>query len=59
MDSKSWYASKTLWTNLSLVVGAVGAYLTGTADLNVTLMAVIPAVVNIALRLATKSPIGG
>lgn len=59
MDSKAWYSSKTLWTNISLIVGAVGAYATGTADLNVTLMAIVPAVLNIVLRLATKQPIGG
>ena len=59
MNSKRWYESKTLWTNISLVVGAAGAYATGTADLNVTLMAVIPAVINIVLRLVTTQPVGG
>jgi hypothetical protein len=58
MDSKSWYSSKTLWTNISLIVGAVGAYFTGAADLNVTLMAIIPAAVNIVLRAVTKQPLG-
>jgi hypothetical protein len=58
MDSKSWFASKTLWTNISIIVGAAGAYATGTADLNVTLMAIVPAVLNIVLRLVTKQPVG-
>ena len=58
MDLKSWYASKTVWTNVSLIVGAVGAYMTGTADINVTLMAVVPALINLVLRLVTKQPVG-
>ncbi len=58
MDSKVWYRSKTLWSNISIIVGAVSAYATGTADLNVTLMAIVPAVLNIVLRLVTKQPVG-
>lgn len=58
-SSKQWFRSKTLWTNISLIVGAIGAYATGTADINVTLMAVVPAAINIVLRIVTSQAIEG
>ena len=59
MDSKSWYQSKTLWANITTIVGAASAYFTGAADLPVTLAVVVPAVMNIVLRLVTKTAVGG
>ena len=58
MNAKSIFASKTLWTNLVLLVGAVGAYFQGQSDLNTMLAIVAPAILNFALRLVTKQPIG-
>lgn len=54
---KSVLASKTLWANLSLVLGAAAAYFTDQADLNTTIALVAPAVLNFVLRLITKQPL--
>lgn len=57
MDAKSVLKSKTLWANLSLVLGAVAAYFTGESDLSTMIAIVAPAVLNFALRLFTKQPV--
>lgn len=57
MNAKSIFASKTLWANLALLVGAAGAYFQGQATLNTTLAIVAPAVLNFVLRLVTKQPL--
>ncbi len=57
MDPKSVFKSKTLWANLSLILGAVAGYFTGTADLNTSIALVAPAILNFVLRLITKQPL--
>lgn len=57
MDPKSVLSSKTLWANVSLVVGAVAAYFTGQSNLNTMIAIVAPAVLNFVLRLVTKQPL--
>jgi len=59
MDSKSVLKSKTLWANVTLIVGAVGAYFTGQTDLATMVAIVAPAVLNFGLRLLTKQPLEG
>lgn len=55
--AKPWYRSKTLWTNLTILVGALSAYFTGTADMAVTAAAVATALLNIGLRFLTSQPV--
>lgn len=57
MNAKSIFASKTLWANVTLIVGAAAAYFTGQADLNTSLATTLPAVLNFVLRLVTKQPL--
>ncbi len=57
MNAKSVLASKTLWANVSLIVGAVAAYFTGQSDLSTMIAIVAPAVLNFGLRLITKQPL--
>lgn len=57
MDPKNVLASKTLWANVSLIVGAVAAYFTGESSLNTMIAVVAPAVLNFVLRLVTKQPL--
>jgi len=59
METKSWYRSKTLWTNglvliASLVAGASG----GAVEVSPEDTAGILAVVNMILRLITKQGLG-
>ena len=56
-SAKSVFESKTLWANLTLILGAVAAYYTGEADLTTSVAVVAPAVLNFVLRLLTKQPI--
>lgn len=57
MDAKGVLASKTLWANASLILGAVAAYFTGQSDLSTMIAIVAPAVLNFVLRFVTKQPI--
>jgi len=53
---KSWYQSKTLWTNLTALIGGVGVFImTGNPE---GLVASGMGILNIVLRLVTKQPIG-
>lgn len=65
MDSKPWYASKTIWANI-LAFAATVATVLGvdlpfelTPETQAEIVAAIMAVVNIALRFVTTTPIGG
>lgn len=59
MDSKPWWASKTLWTNFVAVVAAVavGFGFDFGVDAQAELVVGVMAVVNLALRFATKTGI--
>jgi hypothetical protein len=61
MDSKPWYASKTIWANLIALVAALataaGLDLGLDAETQATIVAGVMAVVNVALRVVTARPI--
>lgn len=60
-DSKPWYQSKTLWTNIialvAAITGAFGLDLGLDAETQVSLVGGIMAVVNIVLRVVTTQPV--
>jgi hypothetical protein len=65
MDSKPWYASKTIWANV-IAFAATMATVFGldlpfdlTAEVQAEIVAAIMAVVNVVLRFVTDTPIGG
>ena len=62
MESKSWYASKTLWVNLlamvATILGAFGIDLGLTPEVQTEIAVGVMAAVNVVLRLVTKAPIG-
>ncbi|MDH3231222.1 MAG: hypothetical protein OEN55_15640 [Alphaproteobacteria bacterium] len=65
MDSKPWYASKTIWANM-VAFAATMAMVFGldlpfdlTAEVQAEIVAAVMAVVNIALRFVTDTSIGG
>lgn len=55
VEKKPWYKSKTLWTNITALVGGISAYAT-TGDPAALAIAGL-GLVNFALRLVTKSPV--
>lgn len=61
MDSKPFYASKTLWLNVIAGIAAVstafGLNLGLDPDTQVAIVGGVMAVVNIILRLVTKAPV--
>jgi len=61
MDSKAWYASKTLWVNVVAGVAAVstafGLNLGLDADTQVAIVGGVMAVINVILRVVTKQPV--
>jgi len=54
---KKWYMSKTLWTNFLMFIGIAIQEITGTDILPMELQIQIIAIVNILLRLITKTEI--
>ena len=57
MESKAWWASKTLWVNaLSVLAGVLTAFGMDflTADLQAEIVAIVMGGVNIALRFVTN-----
>lgn len=57
MDSKPWYASKTLWVNALALVGMIVQGITGAEVLDAEAQGGILALVNLVLRLVTKSAV--
>lgn len=60
MDSKPFWASKTLWVNLVAVIAAVlGAFNVDmlTPEMQAQVVGVIMGVVNMVLRVVTKGPV--
>lgn len=55
---KAWYQSKTLWANLGALVAAVGLAMEGEGFNFALLFPAGMALVNVFLRLITKSAIG-
>ena len=62
LESKKWYASKTMWANsLAMVAALLGAFnidLGLTPEMQVMMVGFIMGGVNIVLRYVTKAPIG-
>jgi len=56
-NTKQWWTSKTIWTNLIALVGSIVLALGMDSDRWAEIAAVSLALVNLALRLATKEPI--
>lgn len=63
METKPWFASKTLWANLIAgavtLAGAFGVDVGLDPDAQASLVGGIMVVVNIALRFVTTQPLGG
>jgi hypothetical protein len=57
MESKKWYASKTMWANIGVVVAGVGTIFTGEASMAEALPAIVLGAINIGLRIITGKPI--
>jgi hypothetical protein len=61
MDTTKWYASKTLWINVVATVATLAGVfkldLGLTPEVQATVVTTILALVNIALRLVTKTAI--
>ena len=58
MNSKPWYASKTIWASLLVMLALIVQAVTGAEPLPAEVQAAIVAVVMFLLRLVTKQPIG-
>lgn len=58
VQMKPWYQSKTLWTNIGILIGTIGSYFTMGLPLNSTLALGGGAVINLILRMVTGQPIG-
>ena len=61
MDTTKWYASKTLWVNvvaaLAALAGVFKLDLGLTPEVQATVVTTILALVNVGLRLVTKTPV--
>ncbi|MBI5189106.1 MAG: hypothetical protein HZA22_00330 [Nitrospirae bacterium] len=57
MEQKKWYTSKTLWANTVATIAIVLQGTTGKELLPVEFQGVLLGVVNMALRLITKSEV--
>ena len=55
--SKKWYASKTLWVNLIAIIAMIAQSVTGNQILDTDTQSALLALINIALRLITKTSI--
>jgi hypothetical protein len=57
MEQKKWYTSKTLWANAVAIAGIVLQGVTGKEVFPVEYQAPILGVVNMVLRVVTKSEV--
>lgn len=55
--TKKWYRSKTIWTGVTAIVGAVAAAMTGEIEVGTALQTVVVALVGIFLREGVGKPI--
>jgi hypothetical protein len=55
--TKSLFASKTFWANMTAILAAVGGWATGEVSMQVALTAIGPAAYNIGLRYVTVAPV--
>lgn len=52
-----WWASRTLWVNAIAIVGMITQGVTGHVLISMELQATILGVINMVLRLITKTPV--
>ncbi len=52
---KKWYMSKTLWVNALMIVGMVAEYFIAEKIYSPEVHAIVIAVINLGLRIVTKS----
>ncbi len=57
MDTKKWYTSKTLWVNLLAVCGIAAQGIVGKEILTPEMQGVVLGVVNMVLRLTTRTEV--
>jgi len=57
MEPKKWYTSKTLWMNALAIVAIIAQGISGTEALPVDTQAVLLGMINVILRVITKSEI--
>ena len=55
MDPKKWYASKTMWVNGLAVVAGIVQGITGEAWFNAEAQVGVLALINLVLRVVTKT----
>ncbi len=58
METKKWYRSKTLWTNAFAGLAGIFQAVTGNAWINPEAQMGFLAIVNLVLRIVTKSGLG-
>jgi hypothetical protein len=58
VNVKEWYKSKTVWLNLSAILGIIGTMATGDVTTAVGIPALITAIINLGLRFVTTTGIG-
>lgn len=56
-NTTPWYASRTLWVNVLAIAAMIAQGITGKEVINMELQATVLGVVNIILRLVTKTPV--
>jgi len=54
---KKWYKSKTVLTNIGIILSSVGAVLSSKIDWQEAAAPIVLALINIILRFVTKKPI--
>ena len=52
---KKWYMSKTLWVNALMIAGMVAEYFIAEKIYSPEIHAIVIAVINLGLRIVTKS----
>lgn len=57
MEDKKWYLSKTLYVNAIALIAMIAQGVTGNEIISLELQGTILAVINMVLRLVTKSPV--
>ncbi len=56
-NTTKWWASRTLWVNAIALVAIAVQGITGKEVINLELQATILTVINMVLRLVTKTPV--
>lgn len=54
METKKWYTSKTLWTGITMIIGAVGGVCTGQCDMPTAIATIATGIGLIFARTSNK-----